>query len=48
MAIKYVNHAIGTRPKYGKGHGPINHLNTINIIKNLDEKCSCCWFSMGG
>jgi len=31
MAIKYVNHAIGTRPKYGKGHGPINHLNTINI-----------------
>ena len=31
MAIKYVNHAIGTGPKYGKGHGPINHLNTINI-----------------
>jgi len=35
MAIKYVNHAIGTRPKYGKGHGPINHLNTINIIKKF-------------
>ena len=31
MAIKYVNHAIVSRPKYGKGHGPINHLNTINI-----------------
>ena len=24
MAIKYVNHSIGTGPKYGKGHGPIN------------------------
>jgi len=35
MAIKYVNHAIGTGPKYGKGHGPINHLNTINIKKNF-------------
>jgi len=35
MAIKYVNHAIGTGPKYGKGHGPINHLNTININKNF-------------
>ena len=33
MGIKYVNHAIKTRPKYGKGHGPINHLNTINIKK---------------
>jgi len=35
MAIKYVNHAIGTGPKYGKGNGPINHLNTININKNF-------------
>ena len=33
MAINYVNHAIVTRPIYGKGHGPINHLNSI-IIKN--------------
>ena len=33
MAIKYVNHSIGTVPKYGKGHGPINHLSTININK---------------
>ena len=35
MAIKYVNHAIGSRPNYGKGHGPINHLNTIIIKKNF-------------
>jgi len=34
-AIKYVNHAIGTEPKYGKGHGPINHLITININKKF-------------
>ena len=31
MAIKYVNHSIGTGPKYGKGHGPINHLSSISI-----------------
>ncbi len=35
MAIKYVNHAIGTAPKYGKGFGPVNHLNTININKKF-------------
>ena len=35
MAINYVNHAIGTGPKYGTGHGPINHLNTIIIKKNF-------------
>ena len=35
MAISYVNHAIGTGPKYGRGHGPINHLNTIIIKKNF-------------
>ena len=33
MAINYVNHAIRTGPNYGKGHGPINHLNTIIIKK---------------
>ena len=33
MAINYVNHAIRTGPNYGKGHGPINHLNTIVIKK---------------
>ena len=35
MAINYVNHAIVTGPKYGKGHGPINHLNTIIIKKKF-------------
>ena len=35
MAIKYVNHSIGTGPGYGKGHGPINHLSTINIKKKF-------------
>ena len=32
-AIKYVNHAITHSPKYGKGHGPINHLNSISLKK---------------
>ncbi len=31
LGIKYVNLAILTNPKYGKGHGPINHLNSIYI-----------------
>jgi len=35
MAIKYVNHSVGTGPRYGKGHGPINHLSTININKKF-------------
>ncbi len=35
MAIKYVNHSIGTGPKYGKGCGPINHLSTIKINKKF-------------
>ena len=35
MAIKYVNHSIGTGPKFGKGHGPINHLSSININKKF-------------
>tara|TARA_Y100000992_G_scaffold300577_1_gene269502 strand:- start:735 stop:1547 length:813 start_codon:yes stop_codon:yes gene_type:complete len=33
LAIKYVNQAIVSNPKYGKGHGPINHLNSIIINK---------------
>ncbi len=35
MAIKYVNHSIGTGLKYGKGHGPINHLSAISINKKF-------------
>jgi len=31
LGIKYVNSAILTNPKYGKGHGPINHLNSMKI-----------------
>ena len=31
LGIKYVNLAILTNPRYGKGHGPINHLNSIKI-----------------
>jgi hydroxymethylpyrimidine kinase/phosphomethylpyrimidine kinase len=33
LGLKYVNFAIKTNPKYGKGHGPINHLHTMNIKK---------------
>ena len=33
LSIKYVNQAIGSRPGYGKGHGPINHLHIINKKK---------------
>ena len=35
LGIKYVNSAILTNPNYGKGHGPINHLNTITIRKEF-------------
>ena len=31
LGIKYVNSAILTNPKIGKGHGPINHLNSIDL-----------------
>ena len=33
--IKYVNQAITYAPKYGKGHGPINHLNSIILDKKF-------------
>ena len=35
LGIKYVNQAIGSSPNYGKGHGPINHLNSILIDKKF-------------
>ena len=35
LGIKYVNSAILTNPKYGKGHGPINHLNSIEINRKF-------------
>jgi hydroxymethylpyrimidine/phosphomethylpyrimidine kinase len=33
LGIEYVNEAIGSNLKFGKGHGPINHLNSIIIKK---------------
>ena len=33
LGIKYVNSAILTNPKIGKGHGPINHVNSIELKK---------------
>ena len=35
LGIKYVNYAIKTNPKYGKGHGPINHLNVMSIKRKF-------------
>jgi hydroxymethylpyrimidine/phosphomethylpyrimidine kinase len=35
LGIKYVSSGIKTNPKYGKGHGPINHLHTINIERKF-------------
>ena len=31
LGIKYVNSAILTNPNYGKGHGPVNHLTSMEI-----------------
>ena len=35
LGIKYVNSSIKTNPKIGKGHGPINHLNSIILKKKF-------------
>ena len=35
LGIKYVNQSIRSSPNFGKGHGPINHLNSININKKF-------------
>ena len=35
LGIKYVNLAIKTNPNYGKGNGPINHLNTIILSRKF-------------
>ena len=35
LGIKYVSSAISTNPNYGKGHGPINHLNSMSINKKF-------------
>ena len=36
LGIKYVNSEILTNPKYEKGHGPINHLNSIKKKKKFN------------
>ena len=35
LGIKYVNSAIKSNPNYGKGHGPINHLNSVKVNKRF-------------
>jgi len=35
LGIKYVSFAIKTNPNYGKGHGPINHLNAISLNRKF-------------
>ena len=36
LGIKYVNEAIKSNLKLGKGNGPINHLNSVTINKKLN------------
>ena len=35
LGIKYVNQSIRSNLNFGKGHGPINHLNSITINKKF-------------
>ena len=35
LATKYVNNSIRSNLNYGKGHGPINHLSSVNIEKEF-------------
>ena len=35
LGIKYVNQSIRSNPNLSKGHGPINHLNSITINKKF-------------
>jgi hydroxymethylpyrimidine/phosphomethylpyrimidine kinase len=35
LGIKYVNQSIRSNPNFGKGYGPINHLNSITINKKF-------------
>ena len=32
ISLKYVNRGIVSAPNYGKGFGPLNHLNSFNLI----------------
>ena len=35
LGIKYVNQSIRWNLNYGKGHGPVNHLHSIEINKKF-------------
>ncbi len=35
LGIKYVNQSIRSNLNYGKGNGPVNHLNSIKIKRNF-------------
>ena len=35
LGIKYVNQAIRSNLNYGKGQGPVNHLNSITVNKKF-------------
>ena len=35
LGIKYVNEAIKSNLNFGKGNGPINHLNSITLNKKF-------------
>ena len=35
LGIKYVNQAIRENPNFGKGHGPVNHLNSFKLNKKF-------------
>ena len=35
LGIKYVNYAIESSPKFGKGYGPINHINSIELNRRF-------------
>ena len=35
LGIRYVNNAIKTSPNFGKGNGPVNHLNSFIIEKKF-------------
>ena len=35
LGIKYVNQAIKSNLMYGKGHGPINHLNSFKLNRKF-------------
>ena len=35
LGIKYVNYALRSSLNYGKGHGPVNHLNSINLDRKF-------------